>query len=98
RAVRQSFPTRRAADLSLSGPDCGSSYARDCTATGGLRISASNPILTDPSYEKKVRITPEVPDLKVTVAGGIHLAGKFRGLGTYRSEGHTTELQSRGNL
>ncbi|HEY8378782.1 MAG TPA: Ig-like domain-containing protein, partial [Nannocystis sp.] len=72
--------------LSLSGPNCGSSYAWDCTATGGLRISASNPILTDPSYEKKVRITPEVPDLKVTVAGGIHLAGKFRGLGTYTIE------------
>ncbi len=27
-----------------------------------------------------------MPDLKVTVGGGIHLAGKFRGLGTYTIE------------
>ncbi|WAS98506.1 Ig-like domain-containing alpha-2-macroglobulin family protein [Nannocystis punicea] len=72
--------------LTLTGPRCGSQYYWECNPTAGLNINASNSLLSTPDAEKKVRVTPEVPDLKVTVAGGIHLAGKFRGLGTYTIE------------
>ncbi|MCY1062869.1 Ig-like domain-containing alpha-2-macroglobulin family protein [Nannocystis sp. SCPEA4] len=72
--------------LTLSGPKCSQQYYWECNPQSGIQISASTPIVTDPGFEKKVRVTPEVPDLKVTVAGGIHLAGKFRGLGTYTIE------------
>lgn len=72
--------------LTLSGPTCSGDYIWDCRPESGIQISASNPIVSDPAFEKKVRITPDVPDLKVTVAGGISLAGKFRGLGTYTIE------------
>ena len=72
--------------LTLSGPNCTTNYPWDCRPESGITIAASNPIVSDPAFDKKVRITPEVPDLKVTVAGGIHLEGKFRGLGTYTIE------------
>lgn len=72
--------------LTLSGPVCSKDYYWDCNPQSGIQVSASNPIVADPSFEKMVRITPEVPDLKVTVGGGVHLTGKFRGLGTYTIE------------
>ncbi|MDC0719607.1 Ig-like domain-containing alpha-2-macroglobulin family protein [Nannocystis bainbridge] len=72
--------------LTLNGPRCSSDYYWECNPMAGLTVSASNELLTDPGAEKKVKVTPEVPDLKVTVAGSIHLAGKFRGLGTYTIE------------
>ncbi|MCY1068748.1 MG2 domain-containing protein [Nannocystis sp. RBIL2] len=72
--------------LTLDGPRCSSQYYWDCNPQAGLHVSASNTLVSTPDAEKKVHVTPEVPDLKVTVAGDIHLTGKFRGLGTYTIE------------
>lgn len=72
--------------LTLSGPTCSGQYNWDCRPESGITINSSNPIVPDPAFEKMVRVTPEVEGLKVSVSGGIHLSGKFKGLGTYTIE------------
>ncbi|MCY1006559.1 Ig-like domain-containing protein [Nannocystis pusilla] len=84
KAIRLTFRTYP--PLTLDGPRCSSQYYWDCNPQAGLHVSASNTLVSTPDAEKKVHVTPEVPDLKVTVAGDIHLTGKFRGLGTYTIE------------
>jgi uncharacterized protein YfaS (alpha-2-macroglobulin family) len=71
--------------LTLSAPHCNDRYAWDCSP-GNVTLGASNPVVDDPELPKRVRVTPEVPDLAVTGSGGINLSGKFRGLATYTVE------------
>ncbi len=72
--------------LTLTAPDCTSRYSWNCNPSSGINLGASNPVVDEPGLAARVRVTPEVPGLEVTAAGGIHLAGKFKGLGTYTVE------------
>jgi len=72
--------------LTLSAPRCNERYAWDCSPTSGVTLGASTPIVDDPELARRVRVSPEVADLEVRGGGGIHLTGKFKGLGTYTIE------------
>ncbi|MBA3548069.1 MAG: hypothetical protein H0T76_16430, partial [Nannocystis sp.] len=73
--------------LTLSAPHCQERYSWDCSPTGGVTLGASTGVVDDPELPTRVRISPEVPNLVVTGdGGGIHLTGKFQGLGTYTVE------------
>ena len=73
--------------LTLSAPHCQERYSWDCSPTGGVTLGASTGVVDDPELATRVRISPAVPDLVVTGdGGGIHLTGKFQGLGTYTVE------------
>jgi uncharacterized protein YfaS (alpha-2-macroglobulin family) len=72
--------------LTLSAPNCQERYSWDCSPTGGVTLGASTTVIDDPELPGRVRVTPEVPGLEVSGDGGIHLAGKFKGLGTYTVE------------
>ena len=65
--------------LTLSPPRC---YDWSCTPTTGVYLEASTP-LAPADLADKVRVTPPVPDLKVSVGGGIYLTGGFEGDATY---------------
>jgi uncharacterized protein YfaS (alpha-2-macroglobulin family) len=65
--------------LTLSGPSCSS---WECSPTGGLYIAATTP-LAPADLSAKVRVTPEVPNLKITASHGIYLTGEFEGDATY---------------
>ena len=71
--------------LTLSAPHCSDRYAWDCSP-GAVTLGASNPVVDDPELPRRVRVSPEVPDLEVSGNGGITLTGKFRGLATYTVE------------
>ena len=72
--------------LTLTAPHC-RQHNWDCHAINGVVLHPSTPLIDDPQIASKVRVTPEVPELKVTAGGGgLALRGKFRGLGSYTIE------------
>ena len=72
--------------LTLTAPYC-RQHSWDCHAINGVVLHPSTPLIDDPQIASKVRVTPEVPELKVTAGGGgLALRGKFRGLGSYTIE------------
>jgi hypothetical protein len=72
--------------LTLTAPHC-KQHTWDCHAINGVVVHPSTPLADDPQIASKVRVTPEVPELKVTIGGGgLYLRGKFRGLGSYTIE------------
>ena len=82
-ALRGRFRTFEA--LRLRGPDCAAPYYWECSPEG-VTIEAENLLAEDPDIARRVRVTPEVPDLEVTVDGSITLTGSFRGLTRYTVE------------
>lgn len=81
--IRARFKTFAA--LKLRGPDCAPPYYWECFPEE-VTIQAENLLAEDPDIARKVRVTPEVPDLEVTLDGSITLSGSFRGLTAYTVE------------
>jgi len=77
--IERSFSTYP--PLTLAYANCNGS---PCSASHGIHLSSSTHV-RDPKLEDKIRVEPEVPDMKVHAAWrGIQITGKFRGDTSYQ--------------